>query len=67
MKYIQSAWYEISIEGKYITEFKRLIGTTTGYEYTSDADRRIVKEVCYIPFVYEGCKTEVINATTYGK
>ena len=67
MKYIQSAWYEITIKDRCITEFKRIIGTTTGAGYTSNCYRRIVEAVCYIPFIYEGCKTEIINADKYGK
>lgn len=66
MKYISSAWYEVSIEDRYIKEFRRLIGTTTGAGYISNCNRRIVEGVCYIPFIYKGCKTEVINTKNYG-
>lgn len=61
MIYVTSAWYEITIKDRYITEYRRIIGTTSGAGYTSTCDRRIVEAVCYIPFIYKGCLTEVVN------
>ena len=67
MKYVHSAWYEISISGRFITEYRRVIGTTSGQGYTSNCNRRIVEAVCYIPFIYNSCQTEVVNVNTYAR